>query len=109
MDMDESTREILAVTAASLMVDRKLYDSVGGLSENYILGDFEDSDLCLKLIEKGRKNRYMPSVSLYHLERQSQNLFSDSSWKTKVTLYNCWQHDRRWGEFISANIDKGEK
>lgn len=109
MDMDESTREILAVTAASLMVDRKLYDSVDGLSENYILGDFEDSDLCLKLIEKGRKNRYMPSVSLYHLERQSQNLFSDSSWKTKVTLYNCWQHDRRWGEFISAKIDKGEK
>lgn len=102
MNREISLKEVPAVTAACLLIDKNLYDDVGGLSENYLLGDFEDSDLCLKLIEKGKKNYYLPTVSLCHLERQSQNLFTDTSWKTKVTLFNGWQHDKRWDTLIST-------
>jgi GT2 family glycosyltransferase len=98
--------EVPAVTAACMMIDRESYESVGGLSENYILGDFEDSDLCLKLIDSGAKNYYTPDVSLVHLERQSQNLFADRGWKSKITLYNGWQHDKRWGGLIEKLMEK---
>jgi GT2 family glycosyltransferase len=102
---EEETKEVPAVTAACVMIDLERYGEGGGLSENYLLGDFEDSDLCLKLIEAGYRNYYLPEVSLVHLERQSQNLFSDSSWKTKVTLYNGWQHDRRWNDLITQLME----
>ncbi len=104
----EMAREVPAVTAACLLIDRLLYEKAGGLTESYLIGDFEDSDLCLKLIEEGRKNYYLSTVSLCHLERQSQNLFSDSSWKTKVTLFNGWQHDKRWNTLITKLMESAK-
>jgi GT2 family glycosyltransferase len=96
--------EVPAVTAACLLISKALYEQVGGLDEQYFLGDFEDSDLCLKLIEAGKKNYYLPSLKLYHLERQSQSLFENNDWKTKVTIYNCWQHSKRWNTLISKLV-----
>lgn len=101
-----STFEYPAVTGACLFLERSLYNEVGGLDENYLLGDFEDSDLCLKLLRKGKKNYVLPQIQLYHLERQSQNLFSDLSWKAKLTLYNCWQHTNIWSNDISEIMNK---
>ncbi len=102
MNLEIETRAMPAVTGACMLIRKTLYEEVGGMSENYFLGDFEDSDLCLKLHEKGYINYYAPSVKLCHLERQSQSLFSNVSWKSKVTLYNAWQHERRWGQTITA-------
>ena len=53
------------------MVERELYDQVGGLRRSYVQGGYEDSDLCLRLIEAGRRNWYLADVELYHLEAQS--------------------------------------
>jgi len=95
-------KEIAAVTAACLMMSRKIFIELGGLDERYILGDFEDSDLCLKALEKGYKNYFLPSIELYHVERQSQNLFENLSWKQRITLYNGWEHTEKWGNAIRA-------
>lgn len=94
-----------AVTGACMLLEKAHYDEVGGLSENYVLGDFEDSDLCLKLREKGLNIYYSSEPSLYHLERQSQSLFDNSSWKFKVTLFNGWQQMTRWNEKITALME----
>jgi GT2 family glycosyltransferase len=99
--VSEQPQVIPAVTGACLMISKVLYDKVGGLDEQYFLGDFEDSDLCLKLIEQGKRNYYLSSLTLYHLERQSQSLFENNDWKTKVTVYNSWQHTKRWDALIS--------
>ncbi len=102
LSADKEAKAMPAVTGACMLIKKSLYEEVGGMSENYFLGDFEDSDLCLKLYEKGYLSYYTPSVALCHLERQSQSLFSDASWKGKVTLYNAWQHERKWAKTISA-------
>jgi GT2 family glycosyltransferase len=94
-------REIPAVTAACMMLHKDRYDEMGGLDPAYILGDFEDSDFCLKLIEKGYRNYLMSTVQLYHLERQSQNLIKPGDWKHKLTIYNGWLHTSRWGKTIN--------
>ena len=105
MNLEIEIKSMPAVTGACMLINKALYKEVGGMSENYFLGDFEDSDLCLKLSEKGYVNYYAPSVKLCHLERQSQSLFSDMSWKGKVTLYNAWQHERKWAHTISKIME----
>ncbi len=91
-----------AVTGACMLLEKNKYLEVGGFSENYVLGDFEDSDLCLKLREKGYEIYYSTKPEFYHLERQSQSLFSNQLWKHKITLFNCWQHTKRWDNIIKG-------
>jgi GT2 family glycosyltransferase len=95
-------RECDVLSGACLLIARRLYQQVGGLSEDYILGDFEDSDLCLALRRLGRRNWLLPAVALYHLERQSQNAIGDAAWRTGLTLYNAWRHSRRWAADLAA-------
>jgi len=35
------------------------------------------------------------------LERQSQERIGNSHWRTNLTVYNCWQHDRRWAAHLA--------
>jgi len=93
-ERDAPPRSVPAVTGACMALKRGFYDEMGGLDEGYVLGDFEDSDLCLRIRSKGFDVKLVPGVQLYHLERQSQALFDDQSWKAKVSLYNCWRHER---------------
>ena len=100
----EPVSEAPAVTGACMFISRALYLSVGGLDETYVLGDFEDSDLCLKLRRAGYRHYVLSDEKLYHLERQSQNLFENHDWKFKITLYNAWQHTERWGNLIEELV-----
>jgi len=95
-------QKIHAITAACLMVSRELYIQQQGLSEEYIIGDFEDSDFCLKLIDSGKNNYFIPAVELYHLERQSQSLTNNhqNNWRENLTYFNCWQHHQKWDQVI---------
>ena len=90
------TRRVPAVTAACLMVDRQLYADMGGLSTAYVQGDYEDSDLCLRLARHGKETWYLPSVELYHLEGQSY----PSVLRMQSTGYNRWLHTHLWGDDI---------
>jgi GT2 family glycosyltransferase len=101
-DTGSKPKPMPAVTGACMLISKELYNQVGGFDESYILGDFEDSDLCLKIRKMNLKCYYIPEVSLYHLERKSQSLFSDHNWKYKVTLYNGWLHTKRWGKIIES-------
>ena len=102
MAPSEGVREIPSVTGACMLMRTSLYQELNGLDESYVLGDFEDSDLCLKALQSGYKNYINSDISLYHLERQSQNLFEDKSWKHKLTIYNGLQHTKRWNKLIEA-------
>lgn len=98
----KKAKEMPSVTGACMFISKEIYDRVGGFDESYILGDFEDSDLCLKIQSINYKCYYEPEIVLYHLERKSQSLFNDHGWKHKVTLYNGWQHTKRWNELIES-------
>jgi GT2 family glycosyltransferase len=91
----------VSITGACMVMRRGLALEMGGFDETYILGDFEDSDLCLKLRQHGYRCVVDPEVRLYHLERSSQ-ASSGLSWRMNLTLYNAWQHERRWGQTLSA-------
>ncbi len=93
---DQQAEPRTAVTGACMLVSAKNYRLLGGLETAYILGDFEDSDFCLKAQRAGIKVAIAPAATLYHLERQSQSLVTQSRWKQDLSHYNCWVHSVRW-------------
>jgi GT2 family glycosyltransferase len=92
------TRPVPAVTAACMMVDRGLYEEVGGLPLHYVQGDYEDSELCLRFAEAQRQNWYLPAVELYHLEGQSYV----PGVRRIPSEYNMWLHTSIWGDRIES-------
>jgi GT2 family glycosyltransferase len=99
-----SVERFLSITGACMVMRRELALQVGGFDETYVIGDFEDSDLCLKLIALGYECAVDPDVRLYHLERKSQSSAA-LTWRSNLTAYNAWQHDRRWSGIISEKQD----
>lgn len=95
------TRRVPAVTAACMMIDLALYREMGGLRGMYIQGDYEDSDLCMRLSEAGRQIWYLPSVELYHLEGQS----FPSGMRQLTGAYNRWLHTHTWRHLMANNSD----
>ncbi|HZH47872.1 MAG TPA: galactosyltransferase-related protein [Roseococcus sp.] len=85
-----------AITGACVLLRRTDWDALGGFDEGYVIGDFEDSDLCLRLAERGLSCAVDPAVRLYHLERQSQE--AAAGWRFNATLVNAWRHAKRWGK-----------
>jgi GT2 family glycosyltransferase len=95
-------RQCISITGACMVMKRELAERVGGFDEAYAIGDFEDSDLCLKLHRMGLDCAVDLDVQLYHLERKSQAA-SGHSWRMNLTLYNAWLHQRRWERTIAAH------
>ena len=99
------SRPVPAVTGACLMISRDLYQQVGGLSTDYVIGDFEDSDICLKCAALGYESWYFADATLYHFERQSvplnNNYTAGLAWR-----YNGRIHTQRWGDMIEKLTTK---
>ncbi len=93
-------RRVAAVSGACLMIDRELFARLEGLGETYIAGDLEDADLCLRCLEQGLENWYLPEVELFHFERQSRLI--EVGWQRNQwsELYNRWLLDRTWGDHL---------
>ena len=84
-----------------MVLTRELALRLGAFDEVYAIGDFEDSDLCLRLRSMGLRCAIYPRVKLFHLERKSQ-VKAAAGWRMNLTLYNAWCHERRWHETIFA-------
>jgi GT2 family glycosyltransferase len=98
----EDLRRCIGITGACMLMRRSLAQRVAGFDEVYAIGDFEDTDLCFKLRELGYASAVDNSVHLYHLERKSQTS-SATSWRLNLTIYNAWQHQRRWAASIAVH------
>ena len=73
------------------MICRTLFRDAGGFDEGYVQGDFEDSDLCLRLAARGLQNWYCPEVELHHLEGASY----PNEERARNLIYNRWRHTQR--------------
>jgi GT2 family glycosyltransferase len=89
-------RVVPVVSGACMMIGRELYESMGGLHGGYVQGDYEDADICLRMMEQGLHNWYLPEAELYHLEALSYS----SSLRMPANRYNAWLHTRTWGDRI---------
>ena len=96
VDLGNEPYDVPASTAACLAVRARDFAAVGGFADGYLIGDFEDSDLCWRLADLGLRTVVDPSVIATHLERQSLAQAGDDRFRQHVVLYNAWLHERRW-------------
>jgi GT2 family glycosyltransferase len=94
-------RRVPAVTGAALVVRRTAFEAVGGFCTDYVVGDFEDSDLCLALRAAGHEIGYEPAVEMLHFERQSISDHSGHA-RTLAGAYNRYSHHAKWDGQITA-------
>lgn len=66
-----SVREVPSVTAACMMIRKDVFNEVGGFDEGYSFG-WEDTDLSLKVREKGYKVYYTGKGNIHHFHYGSK-------------------------------------
>ncbi len=92
-------RSVPAVTGAAVLMPTALFHQLGGFSEDYIIGDYEDSDLCLKVRAAGFDIRYQPAAELFHLERRSISRHAGYM-RGIACAYNRRLHSARWAALM---------
>ena len=102
-------QEMMAVTAACLVVSRLDYQRVGGLNEEQLAVAFNDVDFCLKLFHAGLNNLYLPSVVLVHHESVSRGQDRSPEKAARFASEVAWMQDRWQGvlekdPFFSPNL-----
>lgn len=95
------SRPVPGVTGACMILRTSEFLEVGGFTSDYVLGDYEDSDLCMKLLERGGQCLYLASSSLYHFERQSMPRIEDGH-DRRSTIYNRALHTSRWDKQLTS-------
>jgi GT2 family glycosyltransferase len=90
-------RAVPALSGACLMVERALYEELGGFSADYVKGGYEDAELCMRIQERELETWYVPEVELYHLEGRSfVHAANDMS-----PRFNAWLFYQRWGRQLA--------
>lgn len=74
---------VSAVTAACMMVSKKVFNEVNGFNESLTVA-FNDVDLCLKVKQAGYDNIWTPAAELYHHESKSRGLSNQRSFRQKL-------------------------
>ncbi|MBR6023773.1 MAG: glycosyltransferase family 2 protein [Methanobrevibacter sp.] len=90
----------VSVTGAVNLIDKKVYDELSGLDENYFYG-LEDVDFCLKLREKGYCILFAGNAVLFHHE-SSTRVKSESYFENDKNNYSFFWN--KWGQYLSKNL-----
>jgi GT2 family glycosyltransferase len=93
-------RPVPAVTGAFMSVDRGWYEKLGGFTEDYVFGHYEDADLCLKSIQAGTVP-WIHDIRLWHLEGQGSHRLPVHE---GGSLVNRWLFTNTWSEAVSNGL-----
>ena len=87
-----------AVTAACMMVKRRLWEEVDGFDESLRVS-FNDVDFCLKLLDRGYRHVLLPHVKFYHYESESRGYVKTKESK-ELLLREAELVRKRWLKYI---------
>ncbi|MBP5463095.1 MAG: glycosyltransferase family 2 protein, partial [Lachnospiraceae bacterium] len=96
-------QDVSAVTGACLMTKKSLYESVGGLSEEFAVA-LNDVDYCLKLRQKGLLNVFTPFAELFHYESRSRGTDVENASKDNEARYadESKRFKEKWKDVLEA-------
>ncbi len=91
-------RRLQAVTAAALMIPRRLFLELGGFHEGFVNG-FEDVDLCCRLRRAGWRMGCEPGARIVHLASQTPGRFRAEDANHALLTQRC-------GDYFSPDMHK---
>ena len=96
------TREVSAVTAACLVLERSKFLAVGGFDEEALPVAFNDVDLCLKLAQRGWRTLWTPAARLMHLESASRGADKNAEAAGRLER-EARQMRKRWADRLTRD------
>lgn len=106
-------REVDYCSGASIMVPKVLFNELGGFDEHYLPAYCEDSDLALKIRDKGYRVIYQPLSTVIHYEGITSG--TDTSQGTKAyqiensqKLYERWQNRLQIHQPAGTDVDSAK-
>lgn len=93
-------KRCVAVTGAVNLIDKKVFDELNGLDEDYVYG-LEDVDFCLKLHKKGCRILLAGNALLFHHE-SSTRVKSESYFENDKHNYEVFWN--KWGQYLSREM-----
>lgn len=97
-------RDLQAITGAALLIYKDLFNDCGAFYEEYKNG-FEDVDLCMQIISRGKKIRCISESVIYHLESQTPGRSVHEKNNARI-LSERWGDKLRYDAHIHALRDK---
>ena len=106
-------REVDYCSGASIMVPKGLFNELGGFDEHYLPAYCEDSDLALKIRDKGYRVIYQPLSTVIHFEGITSG--TDTTQGTKAyqvenskKLFERWQHRLQTHQALGTDVDNAK-
>jgi O-antigen biosynthesis protein len=96
----QSVQSMSAVTAACLVVQKRLYQEVGGLDEQHLKVAFNDIDFCLKLQAAGYRNVWTPHAVLFHHESATRGQEVSDAQRARLAEEELYMR-QRWSDLIA--------
>ncbi len=96
-----TSRRVPAVTGAFISADRAWFERLGGFSEEYVFGHYEDADLCMKSWREGGEV-WLHDLPLWHLEGKGSVRRSAHEGGSMI---NRWHFTRTWLPTMLAEFD----
>ena len=98
------TRQVDYLSGAALMLPRKIWDTVGGLSDEFAPAYYEDTDLAFKVRDEGFRTVYAPYSTVIHYEGISNGRDLTQGVK-KNQVINAPKFKKKW---VDAYLSRGE-
>lgn len=93
-------RPVPAITGAFISARRDWFETLGGFSESYVFGHYEDADLCLKSLASGQ-SAWLHDIKLWHLEGKGsvrRPIHEGGS------LVNRWLFSKTWAPAVARDL-----
>ncbi len=93
-----------AVPGALLLISKSKFESVAGFDEDYLVCDYEDVDLCMKVRASGKQIGLIQQGGCYQVSSDSSVTLGDLSLAGIVLYLNCLTFNRKWAVEIGQEI-----
>ena len=88
LNLDKIARNVSAVTAACMIIRKDVFENVNGFDEKFLVV-FGDTDICLRIKQKGYQIVYCPYSKLYHAESATRGRRYPMS--DEIEFLNRWE------------------
>jgi O-antigen biosynthesis protein len=97
------------VSGAALMIERALFEQLGGFDMHYAPAYYEDTDLCFRVRAAGRRVVVQPASTIVHLEGQSNGTDVNGPGLKRYQKINHRKFLTRWADTLAGHRMTGEQ
>ncbi len=106
----ETTRNVSAVTGACLMMRAEIFRQAKGFDETAFPVAYNDIDLCLRVLESGKRVVYTPWATLEHHEAYSKPWSQRQPGPVEIAAFQSrWLKYIRYDPFYNPNLTRADE